>query len=123
MEMKGLFDTNIIIDFLNGVLTAKTEIELYAHKYISIITYIEVLVGVSNSQNEEAIKEFLQSFEIVNIDLEVANYAILVRKQFKLKVPDSLIIASAQKIGAILITRNTKDFSKNIPIVRIPYQL
>ncbi|MDX1924731.1 MAG: type II toxin-antitoxin system VapC family toxin [Rickettsiaceae bacterium] len=121
--MKAVFDTNIIIDYLNGEEKSRKEIEMYNHKYISIITYIEVLVGVLDEANEVIVKNFLASFHMINIEREIADFATILRKQYRLKIPDALILASAQKIGAILVTRNTKDLSHDIPIVRIPYEI
>jgi len=43
--MKALFDTNILIDYLNAVKAAKAEIERPAERFISIITWMEVLAG------------------------------------------------------------------------------
>ena len=81
------------------------------------------MVGIKDSSKEEAIKNFLNSFEIIKIDNQVADLAIVARKKYKLKIPDALILASAQASSAILVSRNTKDFSQEIPIVRIPYEL
>ena len=36
---------------------------------------------------------------------------------------DDDILATAQVNGAILITRNTKDFPANLPGIRVPYTL
>ncbi len=121
--MKALFDTNIIIDYLNGEPKAFEEISLYENIYISIITYIEVLVGTSHSENIDMIKDYLLSLNIVHIDMDISNTAISIRKKYKVKIPDALILASAQKVGMILVTRNTKDFDTNIPLVRVPYTL
>lgn len=119
--MRALFDTNIIIDYLNGDERAKTEISLYKECWISIITYIEVLVGVSESNQYDIIKKYLLSFNIIEVEANVSNITIELRKKYKLKVPDAIILASAEKIGAILVTRNTKDFDANFPFVRVPY--
>jgi predicted nucleic acid-binding protein len=121
--VKALFDTNIIIDYLNGEPKAFEEISLYENIYISIITYIEVLVGTSHSENIDMIKDYLLSLNIVHIDMDISNTAISIRKKYKVKIPDALILASAQKVGMILVTRNTKDFDTNIPLVRVPYTL
>jgi len=40
--MKAVFDTNILIDFLNGHDFASQELSLYEERIISIITYIEI---------------------------------------------------------------------------------
>ena len=121
--MRAVFDTNIIIDYLNGEEKARQEIQIYRHKYISVITYIETLVGVPDQENVVIVRNFLESFHVINIESEIANLAIVARKQYRLKIPDALIFASAQTVSALLITRNTKDFRRDIPIVRIPYDL
>ncbi|MBP7189751.1 MAG: PIN domain-containing protein [Rickettsiaceae bacterium] len=121
--MKALLDTNIIIDYLNGEQKALQEISNYSKIYISVITYMEVLVGVGDSNKIESIKDYLLSLNIVHIDQEIADLAIEARKSYKLKIPDALVLASAQKVSAILVTRDKKDFSTSIPIVRIPYSI
>ena len=36
---------------------------------------------------------------------------------------DAYILATAQVNGAILVTRNTKDFPVAMPNIRVPYEL
>ena len=43
--VKALFDTNILIDYLNGFEQAKAELARYSDKAISLITWMEVIVG------------------------------------------------------------------------------
>ena len=43
--VKALFDTNILVDYLNAVPQARTELQRYTEKAISIITWMEVMVG------------------------------------------------------------------------------
>jgi predicted nuclease of predicted toxin-antitoxin system len=49
--------------------------------------------------------------------------AIAVRKQRKRKLPDAIIMTTAQAADRLLITRNTRDFPADDPGVRIPYRL
>jgi len=46
----------------------------------------------------------LENFEIVNISSEVKNIAIEFRKKYALKMPDSIICASAKICNAVLIS-------------------
>lgn len=46
--MIAVFDTNILIDYLNGEVKAKNTIEQYDQIAISVITYIEIMVGVKD---------------------------------------------------------------------------
>lgn len=121
--MKGVFDTNILIDYLRGIEEARKEILSFDIKCISIISYIETLVGVNDPALADGVKKFLSSFQIVNVDQYIADLAISARKKYKLKIPDAIILATAQRSGAILVTRNTKDFIMDIPIIRVPYIL
>ena len=43
--VKALFDTNILVDYLNAVPEARTELQRYTEKAVSIITWMEVMVG------------------------------------------------------------------------------
>jgi len=43
--VKALFDTNILIDYLRGIEASRTELDRYEDKAISIVTWMEVLVG------------------------------------------------------------------------------
>ena len=66
--VKVLFDTNILIDYLNGVSCAEEELLLYEDKAISVITWIEVMVG-TNHKTEKKTQEWLESaFTILPID-------------------------------------------------------
>ena len=63
--MKALFDTNILIDYLNGIEAARTEIERPADRLVSIITWMEVLAGAGDDEEEEVIEMFLRDFRVV----------------------------------------------------------
>jgi hypothetical protein len=120
--IKVLFDTNILIDYMNGIDLAKAEIGRYQDSAISIITWMEVMAG-SNAEDEARIRAFLAVFRCLPITTEVAERAFAVRKQRKLKLPDAIILATAETAGRLLITRNTRDFPADDPGVRIPYRL
>jgi len=123
MGMKAVFDTNILIDYLNGVNLAKAELSKYNTKIISIITWMEVLVGVANRDEEKIIKDFLFQFQLSYLDREVSEIAIDLKRKNKIKLPDAIIWATAIKENAFLITRNTKDFSATEKSIIVPYIL
>ena len=119
--MKAVFDTNILIDYLVGNLLAKKEIEQYQSPQISIITKMEILVGMTD--NEEIIKEFLNGFNIIPLNDEIAEIAVNIRKENKIKIPDAIIWATAKYTDSLLITRNTKDFQELGADIKIPYNI
>ena len=108
--MKAVFDTVILIDYLNGIVAAKRELERYSVRLISIISFIEVLVGAKGPEDEVKIRGFLASFESVQVSPEVAKEAISIRRDLRLKVPDAIVYGTARTQGCILVTRNSKDF-------------
>jgi predicted nucleic acid-binding protein len=118
---KALFDTNILIDHLNDSEEARKELRRYEQKAVSIITWIEVMVGAA-SEVEAQTREFLKNFHIVEVDGRIAEIATRVRRQHRIKLPDALIWATAQANGMLLVTRNTKDFPADDPGVRMPYR-
>lgn len=120
--MKALFDTNILIDFLNAVPQARDELDRYRQKAISIITWMEVLVG-ADSAVEAATRSFLDSFEIIPLDTAVAERAVALRRQLRIKLPDAVVCASADIHSMLLVTRDRKDFPTDLPGIRIPYSL
>jgi hypothetical protein len=120
--VKALFDTNILIDYLNAVPKARAELARYGDKAISIVTWMEVMVGAP-SETENATRAFLAAFEVIGLDKAIAGRAVELRRARRIKLPDAVVWASAQEHGRLLITRNTKDFPASDPGVRCPYTL
>ena len=118
--VKALFDTNILIDFLNGREAAKAEIGLYTDRAISLITWMEVQVG-TRAQDQVAVDNFLTMFATLPINAAVSARAVALRKAKGIKLPDAIIWATAQLEQRLLVTRNSKDFDRAEPGVRIPY--
>ncbi len=121
--MKAVFDTNILIDYLNGINAAAKEIFLYHSKVISIITYIEVMTGAENRGQEKIIRGFLDLFQIVDLSERVASEVIALRKSHRLKIPDAIVYATARVEDCMLVSRNTKDFKPDWPDIRVPYKM
>lgn len=120
--VKALFDTNILIDYLNGVGAAKKELARYEYRAISAITWMEVLVGASGEE-DAAIRGWLDTFDVVAVDSAIANRAVEIRKAKKIRLPDAIVWASAQVHSLLLVSRNTKDFPADEPGVRVPYKI
>ncbi len=121
--MKAVFDTNILIDYLNGVSSAREEFQRFQLRQISVISYIEVMVGAENCGEESLLESFLATFEIIGVTTEIAKESIFLRRQFRLKIPDAIVYATAKVQGCLLVSRNTKDFQSDWPDVRVPYRL
>jgi predicted nucleic acid-binding protein len=119
--MKALFDTNILIDYLNGVDASKAELVRYRERLISVVTWMEVLVGGRTDAERDVIDVFLRDFRIVEITRAIAREAVDLRRSRRIRLPDALVWAAARAESALLVTRNTKDFPRDDPGVRVPY--
>ena len=117
------FDSNILIDALNGEVRAHQEIGRVDRPCISRMTWIEVL-SKERGGTLRIIEAFLAGFDVDELDAKVASRAAALRRERpKLHLPDAVILASAQLHNRILVTRNTKDFPAAMPGIRIPYTL
>lgn len=111
---KAILDSNVIIDAVRNLIDIERSIFQFRQVYISLITYIEVLGYNFKDENEKLLtSQILGMFEIINPDIEIADLTISYRKMKKIKVPDAIILATARKINAVLLTSNIADF-KNI---------
>lgn len=116
------FDTNIVIDWLKRFPQATAELSRYRRQRISRIVWTEVLAGEA-LERRDLVREALSHFETVEIDARIALAAADIRHRARMKLMDAYILATAQVNGAILITRNTRDFPAAMPGIRVPYTL
>ena len=114
------FDSNIVIDWLNRKPQAKAELARYARHRMSRIAWTEILAG-EPLESRDAVRQLIAPFDVVEIDARIATAAADIRHRTRMKLMDAYILATAQVNGAILITRNTKDFPVNMPGIRVPY--
>jgi predicted nucleic acid-binding protein len=121
--MRLLFDTNILIDYLNGVEAAMREVERTSDRCISIITWMELLAGAHHDAEEDVIDMFLREFRVVDLTRKIARDAMEIRRTQRIRLPDAMIWASAKAESALLVTRNMKDFPEGELGIRVPYQL
>jgi predicted nucleic acid-binding protein len=120
--MIAVFDTNILVDALNGVKEADAEYARYERVLISRITWMEVLVGEKG--DDTRLRDFLEThFEIAPLDQAVAETAVQLRRVHHIHLPDAIIWATAQVHQAVLVTRNVKDFKPEWDGIRLPYTL
>lgn len=118
---KLFLDTNIILYLLSG---DETLAELLNQKqlYISVITELELLAykGIT-AKEEKVIKEFVSQCKVININNNIKLETIRVRKTYKTKLPDSIIIASALYLDLPLITSDV-EFKKVEELALVQYE-
>ena len=118
--VKALLDTNVLIDFLRGIPAAQAELARYDDPAISVITWMEVLAGAPPALAQPT-RDFLNGFRMIELDAEIAERAVAIRRDHRLKLPDAIIWASAQVHARLLVTRDTRGFPSDDPGVRLPY--
>jgi predicted nucleic acid-binding protein len=60
----------------------------------------------------QAIDSILATLSIIPLDSQIAQMAGFIRRTHRLKVPDSVIAATALFTGSILVTKDTHDFKR-----------
>lgn len=117
------FDSNILIDALNDIERAHRELERVEDRWISRVTWIEVMSKVDPA-TIDATQALLSAFRIDELTVPIAERAAMLRNnRRKLQLLDAVILASAQQFGRLLVTRNTRDFPPGMPGIHIPYTL
>ncbi len=116
------FDTNIVIDWLRQRPEAVADLSRYNGHRVSRIVWTEVMAGEA-LERRGSLRQALSHFEVEELDERISSAAADIRFRSKMKLMDAYILATAQVNGAILITRNTKDFPVNMPGIRVPYML
>lgn len=110
-------DTNPIIYYL------KKEVEVvsvlspllcaYPPPFVASVTELELFSAASLTPADVAEIEFLLTMvAVIPLDSQIARIAARIRREHKLKVPDSVIAATALFTHSTLVTRNTRDFKK-----------
>lgn len=120
--MNAVFDTPILIDYLNGSTKARLELNRFEQVTISLVSWMEVLVGASEA-DEPAVRQFLRRFSVYPVNEGVAERAVAIRRERRIRLPDAIVWGTAQQLGQVLVTRNSKDFPPSDPGVRIPYRI
>ena len=75
-----LLDTNILIDVLRGEEVALRWLEAQGQASISVITWIEVLVGCREGETSR-VHDWLESFPRLPLDEAIAAETVLLRQR------------------------------------------
>jgi predicted nucleic acid-binding protein len=116
--MGYLLDTNAVINYLDASLplTGMQFLDSIVNDepIVSIITKMETLGFHFKSEAEQTIIEtFISGSIILDLNNDIVNTTIAIRKNKKIKLPDAIIAATAMVYGLVLVSRNMDDF-KNI---------
>lgn len=116
MGIKYLWDTNSVIYFLQQQFPPQAEkfmdsLLAEARPCISAITEIELLCWKTASETDlEVLHNFINDAMVIELERPIKLKTADIRKQYKIKLPDAIISATALVYDLTLVTRNTKDF-------------
>ena len=121
--MTACFDSDVVIDYLQGLTAARHIFAEYEQRSVSIVTWIEVMTGAARQGIDAQVRLILGEFTVHQLDQPISERAVELRVRYRLRTPDAAVWATALHLGVPLITRNTKDFPSGEPTVRFPYRL
>jgi len=120
MAGQYLIDTNSVIDYLDNKLPANGANLLDKEELdISVITRMELLAW-PNAEEEQisVLSQFINSVVTRSLDEPVILKRIEIRKEYRIKLPDAIIAATALVYNLSLVTRNIDDF-KNVKGIKL----
>jgi hypothetical protein len=117
MEERYLIDTSSVIKYLNATLPLSglslIDRIIDSESIISLITEIELRVWEpSNVLDKEIYEAFINGSTILDLNRDIIDQTIAVRKKYRLKLPDAFIAATAIVNNFTLIADNDGDFGK-----------
>lgn len=124
--MPALLDTDVIIEYLRGRSRAVEFIEgLEEDLLLSAMTVAELFAGLKGADEERALDDFLQAFEVVPITERIARKGGLLRRDFGPRhgtgLADAIVAATAQESKARLFTFNLRHYPM-LDLVEAPYK-
>ncbi len=104
--MSVVLDTNTVMYFLGGKLAQPLPDDDYI---VSVITQIELLsYPLLSPDDEQQVLEFLTSVTVIDLSAEIRDAAIRLRRNHRLKLPDSIIAGTAVSLGVVLLTNDRR---------------
>lgn len=113
-----LFDTDILIWALRGNPKAADVIDGCEERFISAVTYMELIQGARNKIEQKSIKDFLAAlgFRTIPVDENISLRATIFMEEYCLKsgmgIADALIFATACEHTLILCSANKKHYKE-----------
>ena len=85
-------------------------VEVYIfHRYLTLKHWG---IHFKKKTKKKVLQIFLESFERIFLTKEIEKQTILIRKSYKIKLPDAIIAATAMVYNLTLVTHNVDDFKK-----------
>lgn len=111
-----IFDTDILIWIQKGNEKAATLVDKSTDRFLSILTYMELLQAAENKKQHRVVKEFLKvyGFRILPLTENIGHRASVYVEEYSLssglRAGDAIIAATATENNMVLATGNAKHF-------------
>ncbi|MBQ7722510.1 MAG: type II toxin-antitoxin system VapC family toxin [Kiritimatiellae bacterium] len=115
-----IFDTDIFIWIQRGSVSAAHVLERQGERLVSVQTYLELLQGAKNAEQQNATRRFLKDFSVQVVPLmpEIGRQAMSLVDRYALshgmRAGDAIVAATALATGQTLCTSNERHF-RQIP--------
>ena len=114
--MDGLADRyDVMIDVSRGNANAASYLDSLSDPEISIITAQELIVGARDKRDLVGIDSLVSAYPVIHMDTAIGQLAYDLLKRYAksdgLRTFDSLIAATAIRLGFELVSRNRKHFA------------
>jgi predicted nucleic acid-binding protein len=120
-----IFDTDMIIWVQRGNIKAADIIDSAEERFISVLSYMELLQKAKNNQQHAIIKGYLkeQEFIILPLSENIGHRALVYVEEYSLShgisADDAIIAATAIENNQVLVSSNAKHFR---PIKDLEFQ-
>jgi predicted nucleic acid-binding protein len=112
-----VIDTNVVSYYLLGDRSL-TPYFKNTQVYISFITELELRSLPSISQDVmQPLNTFLDTCLIIEFNENIKDLAVIYKRDYKLKLPDALIAATASYFNTTLVTSDRVFMKLKIPII------
>ncbi|MBV8709379.1 MAG: type II toxin-antitoxin system VapC family toxin [Acidobacteriaceae bacterium] len=121
-----IVDSDLLIDYLRGWEPARDRLQqasAVGQLQTTVINQFELLSGARQPEEEQAVRELLETLDIITLDVEASGIAGRLRRDLlaigqDIGMADSLIAGIALARSLTLITRNRKHF-KRVPNLKL----
>jgi len=110
-----LFDTDVLIRVFRGDRKAAGTVDKAPERYVSVVTYMELLQGARNKREAKSIKDFLSDFfHMLPLTENIGHRASIYMEEYGLKsglrLGDALIAATAVENNLTLCSGDRKHY-------------
>jgi predicted nucleic acid-binding protein len=118
----ALIDTSVLLDYLSGEKRAQRALAPYAHRSISVVTWLE-LMSVCPPDALDSTRGFLRTFERLSLSEAIADEALrLMHDKPGLLINRAITWACANANQLTYLTVNPAHVGKADPNVVMPYR-